>query len=139
MRSSTTSTSRARGVKMLRRCTSKNMGQLSKRLDGGDGGVKAFQVTNLQDAVTVGCEGNQLVGLLQCSCDRLLNQNVDSSFEQRGRNGKMRGSGNADAGGIDTQAGTSGGEALLHAGIHGNGVFCMQGSGSRRIGIDYGG
>ena len=116
----------------------KEHGAVEKRLDGGDGGVKAFQVTDLQDAMTIRSEGDQLVGLFQSRCDGLLDQNVDSRFENRGRDVKMRGSGNADAGRVDSQAGTSGGEALLQAGIHRNRVLGTQGSGSRRIRIDYG-
>ena len=68
----------------------KKHGAVDKRLDGGDGGVKAFQVTDLQDAVTFRSEGNQFVGLFQGGGDGFFDQNVDSGFENGGGDLKMR-------------------------------------------------
>ena len=53
MRSRTTSTSSERGVKMLRRWASKNMGWLQVLAGGGDGGVEALEVAGLDDAVVL--------------------------------------------------------------------------------------
>ncbi len=103
IRSSTTSTSRARRWKTLRRWASKNIGPLTNGCSGGDRGVEALQQAHLQDP-PAGCRlSDQGIGLGQGDRDGLFQQDIESLGQGLGGHGIMRGRGHADGDRVQMQ------------------------------------
>ena len=82
IRSSTTSTSSERGVKMLSRCASKNIGLLSSGNVARTAGLKRSKMSGLRDPPMLLCQRDEFVGFSNRDGQRLLDQHVHAVLHQ---------------------------------------------------------
>ena len=103
---------------------------------GVDGGVETFEVADLDEAIVLPGEGDELIGLCEGGGEGFFDEDVEAGGEQgRGGCGVMDG-GDADAGGVD---GEVGGEEGLDVGEGGDVVVGGGGVAGFGVGVDDGG
>jgi hypothetical protein len=98
----------------------KEHGAAQLRFDGEHGGVEAFKVAGLQDAVVLLTECDQLVCLRECGGDGLFYEEVQAALKQRRGHGVMMHGGDGDAGRVKMKIG---GEQRFRRGEDGDGVL----------------
>jgi hypothetical protein len=74
-------------------------------LDGENGGVEAFKVAGLQDALAFFSTGDQVIGFGEGGGEGFFDEQVHAGVEQRRGNGVVVDGGNGDGGGVDLEIG----------------------------------
>jgi hypothetical protein len=78
-------------------------GAVDERGEGSDGGVEAFEVADLDEAVVEAAEADELVGLLECGGDGFLDEDVDAGLDEGGGGLEVSGGRHADGGGVEVE------------------------------------
>ena len=79
-------------------------GAVEVGLDGGNGGIEALEVSDLQDALFSAGQIDQGVGFLDGGGDGFFDEQVDARMEEFCGNLGVRRRGHADGGGVDVEA-----------------------------------
>ncbi len=74
----------------------KEHGLLNARGKGGDGGVEALEVTDLDEAVVLTGEADEVVGLVQGGGDGLFDEQMQACLEEAGGGVEVGRGGDAD-------------------------------------------
>ena len=103
MRSRTTSTSRERGVKMLRRWASKNMGRVSAASVAVTAGLKRSRWPMATMRLCAAGEREDVVGFGEGGGEGLFDEDVEAGKKKLLSDGSVMAGGDADGGGVERQ------------------------------------
>ncbi len=108
---------------------------------GGDSRVEAFQMTDLDDAVVLGGEGEDVVGFGECGGEGFFDEDIDAGKQELPGDGGVECGGDADGGGVDPgpKIGTRGTQHVCDGGEGRDVVLGGEGFTQRGTGFDEGG
>jgi len=111
-------------------------GAVEVGLDGGDGGIEAFEVADLKDAAALLGGFDEAVCLVSSGGDRFLDEDVDSLLEELHGHVVVGESRDADRGSVDLEVGFG---KLLDGIKGGDPPLFSGGGGELGVGLDDGG